>query len=178
MKTPEPVLKLITESDCVVAYFAGHDHAGGYAFQDGIHHITVKGMVEAPIHNAYAVIEVSDAAINEIGYGKEPSRQLKLNGIHRPKTPAPAGSPPASDIRVHNADSGPYIRGTFCTLDGIRLTADAERVCQRGYTGHHGITFYANDCLCTNFSIETRFIHDLTVQSELGAFSNRAVPLT
>ena len=33
MKTPQPVLELINESGCVVAYFAGHDHAGGYAFQ-------------------------------------------------------------------------------------------------------------------------------------------------
>jgi len=78
MKTPQPVLKLINESGCVVAYFAGHDHEGGYAFHEGIHHITVKGMVEAPIHNAYAVIEVYPAKLKEVGYGKEPSRTLKF----------------------------------------------------------------------------------------------------
>ena len=78
MKKPQPVLKLINESGCVVAYFAGHDHAGGYAFQEGIHHITVKGMVEAPIHNAYAVIEVYPTKLKEVGYGKEPSRELNL----------------------------------------------------------------------------------------------------
>jgi len=81
MKTPQRVLKLINESGCVVAYFAGHDHAGGYAFQDGIHHITVKAMVEAPIRNAYAVIEVYPAKLNEVGYGKEPSRELKLEDL-------------------------------------------------------------------------------------------------
>ncbi len=46
-----------------------------------IHHITVKAMVEAPIRNAYAVIEVYPDKLNEIGYGKEPSRELKLEGL-------------------------------------------------------------------------------------------------
>jgi len=78
MKTPEPVLKLIDKSGCVVAYFAGHDHRGGYAFQDGIHHVTVKGIVEAPIDNAYAVIEVYSTKLREVGYGKEPSRELEF----------------------------------------------------------------------------------------------------
>ncbi|RKX37909.1 MAG: hypothetical protein DRP64_16585 [Verrucomicrobia bacterium] len=78
MKTPEPVLGWINESGCVVAYFAGHDHAGGYACQNGIHHITVKGMVEAPVKNAYAVIEVYSDKLVEIGFGKEPSRKMKF----------------------------------------------------------------------------------------------------
>lgn len=76
MKTPQPVLKLITESNCVVACFAGHDHNGGYAFKDGIHHVTVKGMVEAPVSNAYSVIEVRPSQLKEIGYGNEPSREM------------------------------------------------------------------------------------------------------
>ena len=76
MKVPEPVLDLINESGCVVAYFAGHDHSGGYALEDGIHHVTVKGMVEAPSLNAYGVIEVSPSKLREIGFGKEPSREM------------------------------------------------------------------------------------------------------
>jgi len=78
MKTPEPVEDWINESGCVVAYFAGHDHAGGYACQNGIHHITVKGMVEAPVKNAYAVIEVYSDKLVEVGFGKEPSRTLRF----------------------------------------------------------------------------------------------------
>lgn len=74
------------------------------------------------------------------------------------------------DIHVHNADSGPYIRGFFCTIDGIRFTADEARVSERGHAGHHGVTFlHSNDCLCTNFVFETKFIHDLTVQSAIGS---------
>jgi ribosomal protein L21E len=72
------------------------------------------------------------------------------------------------DLRIWNADSGPYVRGTFCTLDGIRLGADPQRKSAQGHTGHHGITFYGHDSLCANFTIETQFIHDLTVQSAMG----------
>lgn len=72
------------------------------------------------------------------------------------------------DIEVRNGDSGPYVGGFFCTLDGVRLTADPARVSKQGQTGHHGITLYGHDCLCTRFSIETQFIHDVTVQSAIG----------
>jgi hypothetical protein len=44
----------------VEAYFCGHDHRGGYVQSSGgVHHITVAGMVQAPLHsNAYAVLKV------------------------------------------------------------------------------------------------------------------------
>lgn len=53
----------------------------GRIFADGCHHITVKAMVEDPIRNAYAVIEVYPAKLNEIGYEKEPSREMNLEGL-------------------------------------------------------------------------------------------------
>ncbi len=84
------------------------------------------------------------------------------------------------DLLIHNADSGPYIRGTFCTVEKIRLTADETRCDRRGQTGHHGITFYGCDCLCTDFAVETPFIHDLTVQRAIGCVfsAGRAVDLS
>ncbi|MBM4094088.1 MAG: hypothetical protein FJ276_32470 [Planctomycetes bacterium] len=72
------------------------------------------------------------------------------------------------DLRVWNGDSGPYVNGAFCTVEGIHLGADAQRKHAQGHTGHHGITLQGLDCLCTNFTIETQFIHDLTVQSAIG----------
>lgn len=72
------------------------------------------------------------------------------------------------DIVVRNADSGPYVFGSFCTVEKIRLQADADRLSKQGYSGHHGISLQGNDLLCRDFSIETRFIHDLTVQSSIG----------
>lgn len=78
MKDPEPVLESMDAAGCVVAYFAGHDHAGGYAERNAVHHVTMKGMVEAPVNNAYAMIEVYPNTLKEIGFGKEPSREMRL----------------------------------------------------------------------------------------------------
>ena len=78
MHTPEPVLKLIEGSGRVVGYFAGHDHGGGYAYHNGIHHLTFMGMVEAPQQNAYAVVELFTNHFKIVGYGKEPSRTCDI----------------------------------------------------------------------------------------------------
>ncbi|MFA5688071.1 MAG: metallophosphoesterase [Kiritimatiellales bacterium] len=78
MAEPEPVLNLINNAGCVAAYFAGHHHGGGYTCQDGIYHVTVKGMVEHPEENAYAVVEVYSDRIKEIGHGQEPSREMRF----------------------------------------------------------------------------------------------------
>ncbi|OQB84585.1 MAG: Pectate lyase superfamily protein [Planctomycetes bacterium ADurb.Bin126] len=72
------------------------------------------------------------------------------------------------DLRVHNADSGPYVNGAFCSIDGIVLTADKARLSKSGFCGHHGITLQGQDSLCTRFDIQTQFIHDVTVQSAVG----------
>ena len=72
------------------------------------------------------------------------------------------------EIVVRNADSGPYVFGSFCTVENIRLQADEARLSKHGHAGHHGISLQGNDLLCRDFTIETRFIHDLTVQSSIG----------
>ncbi|GIX02290.1 MAG: hypothetical protein KatS3mg112_1227 [Thermogutta sp.] len=85
------------------------------------------------------------------------------------------------DLVIRNADNGPFVSGYFCTVEKIRLEADPERTSRLGnYTGHHGITFgRALDCLCRDFEISTRFIHDLTVQSSIGCVfcSGRGIDL-
>jgi len=71
MANPEPLLAALDEAGCVVAWFAGHDHAGGYALRKGVHHVTLKGMVEAPINNAYAFVELHPDHLRMIGVGAE-----------------------------------------------------------------------------------------------------------
>lgn len=42
----------------IVAWIAGHCHVGGYTKADGIHHLTLHGMVETPVDsNAYALVQ-------------------------------------------------------------------------------------------------------------------------
>ncbi len=84
------------------------------------------------------------------------------------------------DLIIRNGDNGPFLEGcAFCTIDGIRVLADPSRKGRDGKNGHHGITLEGDDCLCTHFSMETQFVHDLTVQSALGCVfsSGRAVNL-
>ncbi|MBN2021566.1 MAG: metallophosphoesterase [Pirellulales bacterium] len=87
MKSPKPVDRIIDRAGCVVAYFAGHDHAGGYAEVRGVHHVTLQGMVETPGGNAYAVVEVFPDRIEIRGFGKVPSRSLTI----RNPSPLPSG---------------------------------------------------------------------------------------
>ncbi len=67
------------------------------------------------------------------------------------------------DVRVHNSDSGIYVRSTNTTLQNIVITSDREVERARNATGHHGITISGQDNLLSRFDIQTRFIHDITV---------------
>ena len=56
----QKVLHLIADFPCVAAYLAGHDHQGGYTYDEpsGVHHITVPGIIEvAPDENCYMIME-------------------------------------------------------------------------------------------------------------------------
>lgn len=62
------------------------------------------------------------------------------------------------NVQISNCDSGVYVSGVFCTVDG--LTIDSKRPDYRGTTGHHGV-FMGMDNLVQNFDFKTHFIHDL-----------------
>ena len=65
------VLAVINRYSCVVAYISGHDHDGGYAIDDhGIHHITMKAIVETPSgsrSHATAYVYEDRIEVNNIG---------------------------------------------------------------------------------------------------------------
>lgn len=67
------------------------------------------------------------------------------------------------DIRIHNCDSGVFVTGRFCALEGIVITSERQRDRQRNSTGHHGIQVTGDDNLVRGFDFQTRFIHDVTV---------------
>jgi 3',5'-cyclic AMP phosphodiesterase CpdA len=76
MAQPEPLLEALDRAGCVVAWFAGHDHAGGYALRKGVHHLTFKGLVETPDHTAYAFVELHPDCLRVVGVGIENTRNL------------------------------------------------------------------------------------------------------
>jgi len=70
------VMNLIESHDCVVAFINGHYHPGNCEKKNGIHYLTLQGMVDTVDKNAYAIIEIYQNRLEVIGYGREPSRTL------------------------------------------------------------------------------------------------------
>lgn len=66
------------------------------------------------------------------------------------------------NVRVVNADSGPFISGVFNTADGVVLES-TRAVDNQNCTGHHGVSLGGSDNLLTHFDLRVRFIHDITV---------------
>ncbi len=71
------VLRLIDNYDCVVAWIAGHHHAGGYENKGGIHYLTLKGMVEAVSETSFGIVDVYPHKLIIRGYGDQ--ENLTLN---------------------------------------------------------------------------------------------------
>ena len=70
----------------------------------------------------------------------------------------------ARNIKIVNADSGPFIGGSsFLTLDGV-VYESQRKVDNQKTTGHHGISM-GFDCVFSNFDFRTQFIHDITVSN-------------
>ncbi|MEA9393438.1 metallophosphoesterase [Acerihabitans sp. TG2] len=59
------------------AYFAGHQHAGGYQRIDGTDFITLKGLVDGARSTPFAVVELYGNTLTLHGYGTQHSLTLK-----------------------------------------------------------------------------------------------------
>ena len=73
------VVAIIERHPQVLAVFQGHHHPGHYSHRNGIHYITLNGMIEkaAPAHNSFAIVELSASGdITLTGYHDCPSRKL------------------------------------------------------------------------------------------------------
>jgi predicted phosphodiesterase len=71
------VIELIEGFPSVKAYINGHNHKGNYAQKNGIHFLTLKGMVETKT-SAYSIIRILDDRMEVIGYGREKNRNLLI----------------------------------------------------------------------------------------------------
>jgi manganese-dependent ADP-ribose/CDP-alcohol diphosphatase len=73
-------IKLLENYGCIAAFVSGHDHSGGYAFRNGIHHLTMPGMVESPAGgNAYGIVDVYNDRLVLNGVGTVKSATLELD---------------------------------------------------------------------------------------------------
>lgn len=74
----DEVLAVLEKYSVVKLYVNGHNHAGNYAFQNGIHFVNLKGMVETETENAFSVITFKNEKIEIEGFGREVNRSLLL----------------------------------------------------------------------------------------------------
>ncbi len=74
----EQFLNLIEKYECVKFYFNGHNHAGGYVQKNGVHYLNFKGMVDTPDSTSFATVAFKKDSIIVTGFGREPSRKLKI----------------------------------------------------------------------------------------------------
>ena len=94
LSNPAPVLKVLDEAGAgvVKAWICGHDHTGGYAFRNGVHHLILPGMVETQDSTSYALIRLlADRMVVE-GVGRAPCCEL-------PYGKAPAVAPVMNDTK-------------------------------------------------------------------------------
>jgi manganese-dependent ADP-ribose/CDP-alcohol diphosphatase len=75
------VRSLIDANDHVAVAFNGHHHEGGYGLRNGVHYVTLEGMVQAPeTGNGYGVVDVYEDWIEIMGIGNVTSRVLQFGG--------------------------------------------------------------------------------------------------
>jgi len=64
------IIEILENSSCVRAFINGHRHSGNYAFKNGIHYITLFGMVETMI-NSFGILEIYNDSLVLKGYGNQ-----------------------------------------------------------------------------------------------------------
>ncbi len=71
----EWVVQLLASHKCVAAYMNGHNHAGAYGVKNGVHYVTLPGMVETRDTTAYGRLDVRRASLDLKGTGRTPTRR-------------------------------------------------------------------------------------------------------
>ena len=71
------IVDILENSANVVAFINGHNHNGGYAFENGIHYITLYGMVETMI-SSYGILEIHKDGLVLRGYGNQKTLHLNI----------------------------------------------------------------------------------------------------
>jgi 3',5'-cyclic AMP phosphodiesterase CpdA len=56
------VLAVLDRQPAVAAYMNGHDHSGGYALRQGVHHVTVAGVVENDLAKCLRVVDLTSGS--------------------------------------------------------------------------------------------------------------------
>ena len=70
------ITDIIELSSNVVAFINGHNHSGGYDFKNGIHYITIFGMVDTMV-SSYGILEFYKDILILKGFGNQKTFELE-----------------------------------------------------------------------------------------------------
>lgn len=73
----DEVVRLIEKFPNVKAYINGHNHDGNYAQKNGVHYLTMKGMVDTD-RSSYGVMTVEENRLLLTGKGRQEDRVLEI----------------------------------------------------------------------------------------------------
>jgi hypothetical protein len=74
----EEIIDILEMSSNVVAYINGHNHAGGYDEHNGIHYITIFGMVDTTV-GSFGILEIYEDSLIVNGFGNQKTLRLAIN---------------------------------------------------------------------------------------------------
>ena len=72
----DEIISIIEHSPNVVAFINGHNHTGGYDFKNGIHYITIFGMVDTMV-SSFGILEFYKDILVLKGFGNQKTLELK-----------------------------------------------------------------------------------------------------
>ena len=75
----QKILDVLDTFDNIAAVICGHYHRGGYDLRHGVHHLTMKGVLEAPVEQeCFGVMRVYEERLELDGYGVVQSQTFEL----------------------------------------------------------------------------------------------------
>lgn len=69
--------KLLSQFPCCKAYLNGHRHSGGHQFKDGMHYLTLHGMLDTQ-DNAFSLAHLHRSCLEIEGFGRQQSRTISF----------------------------------------------------------------------------------------------------
>lgn len=69
---------LLQRHRCAKLYLNGHNHAGHYADSEGLHYLTLDGMVETKRENAFGFADLYADRLEITGFGRQESHTLRF----------------------------------------------------------------------------------------------------
>jgi hypothetical protein len=74
----DEIIDIIESFPNVVAYINGHNHAGNYELTNGVHYITIFGLVDT-LTSSYGILEIYDNQLVLKGYGNQRSIKMTID---------------------------------------------------------------------------------------------------